>query len=131
MRPWQHVLEPLAGYLILARHLAEGRQGADAGWNFGPETGQERPVIAVADALVRALGTGEIEVQPHRADLHEARLLQLDSGKARALGWRPLWSFDDTVRLTAGWYAAWHRGADPRELCLSQIEQYERDFAGT
>ena len=130
VRPWQHVLEPLQGYLLLAQALFQQRRDADDGWNFGPDAGQERPVIDVASAVVRALGRGRIDIQENRADLHEARLLQLVSTKARQLGWRPVWDFDTTIEKTAGWYRDWAAGSDPRALCLAQIEQFSKDIDG-
>jgi len=84
-------------------------------------------VIEVADAIVSALGKGRIEVRQSGADLHEAQLLQLDSSRARALGWAPVWGFDKTVEMTADWYGNWASGGDPRRLCLAQIEQFEKD----
>ncbi len=128
VRPWQHVLEPLHGYLLLAQALFAAREGADRGWNFGPETGAERPVIEVASAIVAALGKGRIELNETGANLHEAQLLRLDSRRARALGWAPVWNFEKTVKMTAGWYGNWASGNDPRHLCLAQIEQFERDI---
>lgn len=127
VRPWQHVLEPLHGYLLLAQALFEAREGADTGWNFGPDSGEERPVIEVARAIVAALGKGRIEVRETGANLHEAQLLQLDSARARALGWAPVWGFEKTIDLTADWYANWAAGGDPRSLCLAQIEQYQEN----
>ena len=127
VRPWQHVLEPLHGYLLLAEALLEGREGADSGWNFGPDEDQARPVIDVARALVAALGRGEIVIRPQEADLHEARLLMLDASRARALGWRPVWDFEKTIAQTASWYAQEAAGHSPRDLCLAQIEQFSSE----
>jgi len=124
VRPWQHVLEPLRGYLLLAEHLNNKIVGADSGWNFGPETRDVHPVIDVADAVVTALGTGRIEIQQDAADLHEAVLLQIDSTKARNIGWRPVLDFEATVAMTAEWYAEWHAGAGARDICSAQIDHY-------
>ncbi len=130
-RPWQHVLEPLRGYLMLAERLIGVSDGIDEGWNFGPDVGQERPVIDVANAIVDALGTGQIDIQEDQANLHEAKLLQLVSTKARGLGWKPAMGFDQTIDMTANWYANWADGADVRQLCIEQIEQYSRISGGT
>ena len=129
-RPWQHVLEPLRGYLMLAERLANGETGFDEGWNLGPDEGQERPVIDVANAIVGALGKGRINVQEDRANLHEAKLLQLISTKARGLGWAPAMGFDQTMEMTAKWYAEWAAGGDSRQLCIEQIEQYTQIYGG-
>ncbi|MCB1333505.1 MAG: CDP-glucose 4,6-dehydratase [Roseivivax sp.] len=131
IRPWQHVLEPLWGYLLLAEHLAAGTPGADSGWNFGPDAADERPVGAVAQAVVGALGQGRIDIDPAGASLHEARILRLDSARARALGWSPRLNFDETVRLTAEWYGAWARGASPRALCEGQLDHYQSLIGGS
>ncbi|MCA8880923.1 MAG: CDP-glucose 4,6-dehydratase [Rhodobacteraceae bacterium] len=126
IRPWQHVLEPLRGYMQLALALADRPEFA-TGWNFGPDRADERPVGAVAEAVVAALGQGRIERDPAAADLHEAKMLRLDVSKARAeLGWRPVLSFEDTVAMTADWYGGWARGSAPRDLCQTQIEAYQR-----
>jgi CDP-glucose 4,6-dehydratase len=126
VRPWQHVLEPLRGYLMLAEHLEQGT--SDGGWNFGPDQDDTRPVIDVANALVDALGQGQIDIQQNPDAPHEAKLLQLDSSKARKIGWKPGLDFNQTIDMTAGWYGEWAKGAQPRDLCLAQIEQYMNNF---
>lgn len=127
IRPWQHVLEPLRGYFMVAEALHEGREGADAGWNFGPERVDERAVIEVAEAIVASLGKGRIDVDPDAATLHEAKLLRLDCSKARLeLGWSPVMTFDDCIRLTADWYGGWSKGEDPGALTRAQISEYMR-----
>ena len=126
VRPWQHVLEPLRGYLMVAERLSAGDDEAAAGWNFGPERTDERAVREVAGAIVAALGQGRIVVDETRATLHEAKTLRLDCTKARVeLGWTPRLGFDDCVRLTAGWYAAWANGRDAPGLTRAQISEYE------
>lgn len=127
VRPWQHVLEPLRGYLMLAERLWNGDDSATGGWNFGPERQDERAVLHVAQAVVAALGRGRIEIAPEAAGLHEAKMLRLDCTKARlGLGWGPVTGFEDCIRLTAGWYAGWHRGRIASELCAEQISAYEQ-----
>jgi CDP-glucose 4,6-dehydratase len=127
VRPWQHVLEPLSGYLVLAEKLASGQPGLDEGWNFGPPTEEVRPVADVAEAVVRAVGTGRLMFQPDADAPHEANLLQLDCSKARSkLGWRPRLDFARTIAMTADWYAAWHRGRDMAAYTLAQISDYEK-----
>ena len=126
VRPWQHVLEPLRGYLMLAERLHAGEDAAAGGWNFGPDRRDERSVAEVAGAIVAALGHGRIVTDPAAATLHEAKLLRLDCTKARlGLGWEPVLDFAGTVRLTAGWYAGWASGRDAPALCRDQIATYE------
>lgn len=129
VRPWQHVLEPLRGYMMAAERLCSGDmpQPADPSWNFGPDRSDERPVLGVAEALVQAIGKGAIHVDPAAATVHEATLLTLDATKARVeLGWKPALRFEDCIAMTAGWYGAWAAGANAAELCARQIAQYER-----
>lgn len=126
VRPWQHVLEPLAGYLQLgARLLAGERRFADA-WNFGPQLHDMQPVSAVCDALCTAVG-GRWQREP---DEHppEAASLRLDSSKAMlSLGWRPRWALRQTLAFVAAWYAEFAKGSDARELTLCEVERYEAD----
>lgn len=127
VRPWQHVLEPLAGYLMLAQRLATAPQaGADAGWNFGPEPGGEQPVRIVAQRLADIWGDGAlVRADPAQSTLHEAGLLRLDSTKARLeLGWRPAWSFDRAMTRTAEWYRDWRAGADMAAASRAQIAEH-------
>ena len=131
VRPWQHVLEPLNGYLSLAQALIDGQEGAESGWNFGPDSGTERPVIDVAEAIVAALGRGRIDISEEQADLHEAKLLSLNSTKARALGWAPVWGFEETIAQTASWYARNASGESAQALCREQIEQFTNDLGAT
>jgi CDP-glucose 4,6-dehydratase len=126
VRPWQHVLEPLSGYLHLASRLIEGGPEFDGAWNFGPQEHGTVRVREVVDAIVDAWGSGSWETlggiveQPH-----EARLLSLDVSKSRgALGWRPLYGVASAVRMTADWYAARHAGSDPGALTRGQIDGY-------
>jgi len=126
VRPWQHVLEPLRGYMALAERLFAGDPGFDEGWNFGPDRTDERAVIEVADAIVAALGTGRIIVDEDADAPHEAKMLRLDCTKARAqLGWVPAMRFEDCVAFTANWYGGWHKGQGPRDLCAAQIAAYQ------
>ena len=126
VRPWQHVLEPLTGYLQLAEALAgpEGPRFAD-GWNFGPNSGAERTVGEVADAVCRLWGRGARWTRDSAPQPHEATFLKLDSSKARqVLRWRPVWDFDETMTRTLEWYGAAEEGHDMRAMSLSQITQY-------
>ncbi|HEX2123210.1 MAG TPA: CDP-glucose 4,6-dehydratase, partial [Thermoanaerobaculia bacterium] len=126
IRPWQHVLEPLHGYLMLAEALLEKDGFADA-WNFGPYENDVHPVRSIADALVRKWGDGAGWAQDEGSHPHEAMTLQLDSTRARTrLGWSPRLSLHTTLE----WIVAWHKQylAAPesaREVTLRQIEEYE------
>ena len=124
VRPWQHVLEPLHAYLMLAERLLSGAEGFDEAWNIGPDAAQNRPVLAVAEAMVAALGRGRILLAPDAMAPHEAKLLVLDCSKARArLGWTQRLDFKRTVAMTADWYGAWSRGEDLETLTRAQIAE--------
>jgi len=125
-RPWQHVLEPLAGYLMLGRRLLEGKKEFAEGWNLGPAEDGVVPVREVVARMERAWDKVKVEFKPDPNAPHEARLLKLDCAKAHArLGWKPVWSGLDTVEVTAGWYRAWY---ERQELTsLSDIERYIAD----
>ncbi len=124
-RPWQHVLEPLSGYLTLAiRQLADDQAAAGV-WNFGPDPENVRPVLELAETAVEVWGSGSVEVQRDPDAPHEAILLMLDSSKAKErLGWRPRWDFRTGVAETVHWYKAVDDGADPWDLCQAQIASY-------
>ncbi len=124
VRPWQHVLEPLSGYLHLAASLLG--DGALAGpYNFGPDPLAARTVGEVADRFVAAWGEGSWESPDLGAQPHEAAQLQLDIGKAeRVLGWRPVWAFDDTIQRTAVWYHAYTGGEDAIALVEADFDAY-------
>ena len=123
-RPWQHVLEPLAGYLQLAQRLVEDGPRFAGGWNFGPADADTRPVRWILDHLSAQLpGTcWQALGGPHP---HEAQQLRLDSTKAaRQLGWKPRWDLAAALDHTVDWHRAWRSGGDMRALCLAQIETY-------
>lgn len=127
IRPWQHVLEPLSGYLRLAELLAmEGDAWAEA-WNFGPEVADAQPVsriVGILEALSPGLITWEIDPGPHPA---EAGHLTIDSSKSRQrLGWRPRWTLPETMRLIVDWHRSWSAGSDMRAACQEEIALYER-----
>jgi CDP-glucose 4,6-dehydratase len=134
VRPWQHVLEPLGGYLLLAARLlgvgTTAPQDFCEPWNFGPEAGAAQPVSALATTLVKAWGSGAWVDQSDPTAHHEASLLRLSIDKAHAkLGWRPRWGFEETVQRTVAWYREQVDGASAarlRALTLEQIADYER-----
>lgn len=129
VRPWQHVLEPLAGYLLLgARLLAEGPAFA-GGWNFGPlDRADTWNVERVVRRLCELWGGSASYVVDADASLHEAVLLSLDAAKAfTRLNWRPRWSVDQALAKSVEWYQGWSREPGPpavRELMSNQIEEY-------
>ncbi|HEV2062017.1 MAG TPA: CDP-glucose 4,6-dehydratase [Solirubrobacteraceae bacterium] len=125
IRPWQHVLNPLAGYLVLAQALAADRSFADA-WNFGPPVDDALTVRALVARLAKLWGR-EIAIAAQRGEHPpESPTLRLDSTRARVrLGWRPLWDLDEGLHAIVEWYRAYERGADLRETTLAQIAAYE------
>ena len=125
-RPWQHVLEPLSGYLLLARKLHGDARSFAGAWNFGPDDSDVRPVSWVVDRFCRLWGSGASRVQDEGRHPHEARILKLDCSKAIAeLGWRPRWSIDKALELVADWTKAFAaREGDLFSLCLSQIASH-------
>jgi CDP-glucose 4,6-dehydratase len=128
IRPWQHVLNPLSGYLLLLERLWEDETLAD-GWNFGPADLEARPVGWIVERVAEAWGEGfryEVDPGPHP---HEAHYLKLDSSKARMrLGWMPTWDLDEGLERVVEWYRGAQPGADARELTLSQIRAFEGNF---
>ena len=125
IRPWQHVLEPLAGYLTLARKLWDEPALAGA-YNFGPQSGEAATVRDVVELARSAYGGGEVHFGDDSAGPHEAGWLALETAKARnALGLVPKWALAEAVNRTMAWYRAQQQGADARRLCEAEIAAYE------
>jgi CDP-glucose 4,6-dehydratase len=122
VRPWQHVLNPLSGYLRLAE------AGAAEAFNFGPDPGDEQPVAWIVERLQERWPEPiEVEHRPDPDAGKEAAVLRLDSSKARdTLGWEPRWDLQAGLDATVEWFAAHQRGADAREETLRQIEEFSR-----
>ena len=124
-RPWQHVLEPLAGYLVLAERLWRDGAAVAEGWNFGPRDEDARPVGAIADAMAARWGGGARWCQDGEPGPHEAHALKLDVSKAAAhLGWTPRWSLATAIDKIVDWQRAYMAGDDIRAVCLAQIADY-------
>jgi CDP-glucose 4,6-dehydratase len=129
IRPWQHVLNPLHGYLLLAQMLWRSESFAD-GWNFGPADDDVRPVGWIAQRLVELWPEPLEWEQDEHEQPHEARYLKLDSSRARTrLGWTPRWDLDRALRAIVDWHVALRSGADMRAATIEQIEAFERDGA--
>jgi len=124
-RPWQHVLEPLSGYLLLAACLRVEPEKYAGSWNLGPSSAEVRTVHDVATALVRQIGRGTVEIATSRIQHHEANLLQLNCDKAhQLLGWYPRWHVDAALAATAAWYKAILDGGDAKQVTCRQIYEY-------
>lgn len=133
IRPWQHVLEPLSGYLALADRLLgeDGDQYAEA-WNFGPDEASNRPVSWIVQRMLGLWGA-DAAASPATAAkplLHEAGALKLDSSKAKErLGWLPRWTLGDALERIVAWNGAFLAGADMRDFCLGELQAYENTIA--
>lgn len=115
VRPWQHVLEPLSGYLLLGARL--GQAGVADGWNFGPSDESSRTVRELVEQMIASWGSGRWEDKSDPKAVHEAKLLRLSIAKAKAqLDWAPRWGFEETVKRTVNWYRAQMSGAAANEL---------------
>ena len=127
IRPWQHVLEPLHGYLTLAEKLYNDGQKFSEAWNFGPEQADCISVLDIANKLIEILGSkSNIETERNDGQPHEARLLRLDIAKARKLlNWRPYLDINTALRLTANWSQFHFKNDDVRNITLSQIQSYQ------
>lgn len=126
-RPWQHVLEPLSGYMTLAERMWFGPRAHAEAWNFGPAEGDARPVRFIVERLAGLWGEGarwELDGGVHP---HEAQYLKLDISKARQrLDWHPRWNLDVALEHVVEWHRAWLRGDDIRSTCLHQINAFNR-----
>ena len=124
-RPWQHVLEPLSGYLTLTAKILKNPNEISGAWNFGPNTENIRPVKELAELASEIWGSGSVNVQKDQFSPHESNLLMLSSDKAKSqLAWNPLWNFERCVAETINWYQRVDEGQNPLDLSLSQISSY-------
>lgn len=125
VRPWQHVLDPLSGYLHLAKRLTTDGSAFAEAWNFGPDTDGARPVRWIVDRISESIIDFEWK-QDRAFHPHETLHLKLDSSKARVrLGWKPCWNLEAALQKTLEWYEAWRRGQNMRDVSFKQIDEYE------
>ena len=123
-RPWQHVLEPVGGYLCLAEMLHQDPTSA-TDFNFGPEPGDVATVREVVEIAQAAYGRGDVAWGVKRDTLHEAKALSLDNTKAKVrLGIRPIWDLKEAVSRTMRWYRRQSDGENARTLCEQDIEDF-------
>lgn len=109
-RPWQHVLEPLSGYLALGWQLLSGKKEFAEGWNFGPDLRSNLPVEDIINLSKKHWSSIEVTYSSNPSDLHEANLLMLDCSKAnKLLKWMPVWDIEETLERTIGWYKAYYQ----------------------
>jgi CDP-glucose 4,6-dehydratase len=130
IRPWQHVLEPLSGYLTLAQKLYEAGPVFADGWNFGPAEADARPVQWIVEHLTQMWGEGaRWQLDDQTNSFHEAHYLKLDCSKARsALGWRPVWALEQGLSKIIEWHKASLQGLDMYAKTLSQVREYQEEF---
>jgi CDP-glucose 4,6-dehydratase len=127
LRPWQHVLEPLGGYITLAAKLLENDTLYSGAWNFGPEPDSIITVEDLVNIVLHHWGSGQWVAAEKISTLHEAKLLGLDISKAKyQLNWLPRWNIDRTVKETIDWYKK-YENTNVYNLCLKQINKYYKD----
>jgi len=125
IRPWQHVMDPLAGYLMLGERLVQSGPAYGEAWNFGPDSNSERTVAELLTGLTARLAAGAAWHQSIREHPHEATFLKLDCSKARTrLGWQPRIPFDTALDLTAAWYDQFRCDGDLRAVTDAQISNF-------
>jgi len=127
IRPWQHVLEPLSGYLVLAQKLYEEGAACAEGWNFGPNNEDAKPVQWIVEKLTTAWGEGASWALDGGDHPHEAHYLKLDCSKAKIrLDWHPRWPLDETLSSIVDWQKKYQQGADMKAVTLAQIDRYSK-----
>lgn len=127
IRPWEHVLEPLSGYLLLGQKMFEEENKYSEAWNFGPELDSIVPVWEIGELIIKNYGRGELEDKSNKDEVHEAKLLALDISKARfKLGWKPTWNIEKAIEKTVEWYREYN-SKNVYELCVKQIEEFMKN----
>ena len=128
VRPWQHVLEPLSGYLLLAQRMYQCPGQFCEAWNFGPNEGSMKPVSFVTDLVIQEWGEGSLQVQTEKNAPHETRMLKLNISKARSsLNWKPIWDIENAIEKTTEWYKN-YKEKSMYPFCKRQIEIYMKNF---
>jgi len=126
VRPWQHVLEPLSGYLLSGQQLMEGKKEFAGAWNFGPDDDGHIPVIAMVKNLQARWKNIDFEIIHDNNTPHEANMLKLDCSKARSLlGWKPVWNSAAMLEKTAAWYREFYESG--RVISQEQLAEYIKD----
>jgi CDP-glucose 4,6-dehydratase len=128
IRPWQHVLEPLHGYLLLAEKLSTEGRKFSSGWNFGPNDEDAKPVSWIVNSITKLWGPGASS-EIKKSELHEAQYLKLDCAKAKAaLAWSPKISLAEALNLTVDWYKAYQQKEKMQAYTLKQISSYQESI---
>jgi len=127
-RPWQHVLEPLSGYLILAQKLYRDQEKYAGGWNFGPNDNDVKPVDWILDKMISKWPNSSWELDAS-SNPHEAGFLKLDISKAKSqLDWQPVWELSRTLDKIIAWHRSWLSQEDMQTVSLAEIEEYMKDM---
>jgi len=127
-RPWQHVLEPLSGYLVLAQKMYRDQNKYAEGWNFGPNEQDVKSVDWILNKMIAKWPNSSWELDSS-SNPHEANFLQLDISKAESkLGWKPIWELSHTLEKIIDWHQAWINKEDMQTVCLSEIKAYMADM---
>lgn len=125
IRPWQHVLEPLCGYLQLSEKLYQKPDAYSGAWNFGPNDQDAKPVEWIVEQMITQWGQGASWQKDAKSQPHEAKYLKLDISKAKSkLRWSPQWSLEQALENIVHWHRCWIHKEDIRKLCLSQVSNY-------
>ncbi|MBD9356734.1 CDP-glucose 4,6-dehydratase [Methylomonas sp. EbA] len=125
IRPWQHVLEPVTGYVLLAEQLYKKGSRYAEGWNFGPSEADAQPVSWILEKLADLWGNGASWQIDGSEQPHEAHYLKLDCSKAKTLlGWGPRWTLAQALAMIVDWNLAYQQGKDMRQVCAEQLEQF-------
>jgi CDP-glucose 4,6-dehydratase len=125
IRPWQHVLEPLSGYLLLAERLYKEGPSYSEGWNFGPSDEDAKPVLWITERVTNMWGEGACWMLDKNIHPHEAHHLKLDCSKAKSrLDWYPRWHLEDALSAIVDWHRAYQHGKNMHDLTLHQIRTY-------
>jgi CDP-glucose 4,6-dehydratase len=124
-RPWQHVLEPIFAYLLLGYHMHQKKDKYNASWNIGPYNQDVRSVLEVCETLINEFGRGEIQIDNGGFHHHEAGKLNLDISKfSTAFHWKPKWSAEQAIKITAAWYSSFINGTPAANLVMNDLSAY-------